>query len=318
MTALDPINVVFARIGKFFSDSTKKTYNYWKQLNTGLKILLSTAACILSFAIIFFFISFNEAIRLNFSPTTEGVKNLTTVFDIPIKSFGAFLGIVTLFVAIKRMIANDQQVKIAYEQNRLSNYFKFRDEFAKHFVHSKTLKYARISTQSPIPAEEIFLPLFNQLYGSYKKFSTDVLDEVKVDLEIFLNKINNCRLNKITVKEFELAEEEVFQELFKLIYMEAFYNRVRNVLAFQESAFLNYFEKNKLYKNEQNAGYVEYCIQIYCVLNFIDELNGFTALTNNYDFRKLRINVTDYVRKNIGKNIIRIDYELLKTNSNYK
>lgn len=187
-----------------FRKLIKEKWLNWKSLEFSLRSLYVFGILLFIAAFIFLLISINEAASLRFEFSTLGVSMLTQIFEAPIKSFGALLGIVTLYAALKRMKANDEQVKIANkqielvsEQNRISNYFKFRDEFIAHFKkHSYTCRFIRKFVDKNFVEETLLFHAYEIIFGTITSFTAKMQLEMKRQLQEYLTHAERNFLNQ--------------------------------------------------------------------------------------------------------------------------
>lgn len=205
---MSPENAV-ARLGELI----KEKWLNWKNLEFSLRSLYAFGAFLFLAAVIFLLISINEAASLQFEFSSHGVSTLAQIFDAPIKSIGALLGIVTLYAALKRMKANDEQVKIANaqikiasEQNRLSNYFKFRQEFVDHFAKQE-ISEILASTMEKTLVENTLSGLYNFLYGNYNNFDSNMIKTTRDLINKYYEGVNGLLINK----NASLKDEESFR-----------------------------------------------------------------------------------------------------------
>lgn len=128
--------------------------------------------------------------RLNTSP--EGFDSFLDIFDFPIKAFAGSLALFTIYVTLRRMKTSEEQLKttrvqisLITEQNRISNYFKYREEFTKHFEAGLIHKFYRKFVDDKAIAQELYYPLFQYFYGTLKDFTGEIKPAVRNEVEMF-------------------------------------------------------------------------------------------------------------------------------------
>lgn len=110
--------------------------------------------------------------------TYEGFEFFLDIFDFPIKALAGALALFTIHVTLRRM-------KLSEEQNRISNYFKFREEFTKHFEAGLIHKFYRKFVDDKAVAQELYYPLFQYFYGTLKDFTGEIKPTVRDEVEMF-------------------------------------------------------------------------------------------------------------------------------------
>lgn len=168
-------------------------YKGWKKNSVILKLfsILSTLLFCISL-ISSILISINSDVAsLNMAFSYEGFDNFLTIYSFPLKSFAGFLALFTIYVTLKRTYAAEKQIEIALEQNRISNYFKYRDEFVKHMEAGSFYKYYLFYVDEKGRPQEIFYSLFNYCYGSILDFDNKIKPGVINEIHSFFKEIRN-------------------------------------------------------------------------------------------------------------------------------
>lgn len=162
-------------------------YKGWKKNSFLLKLfsILSTLLfCITIISSILISI-YSDVNSLSLDFSYEGFENFLSIYSFPLKSFAGFLALFTIYVTLKRTYAAEKQIEIMSEQNRISNYFKYREEFVKHCQHSLYAKYYYQFVDSQSSNEEIFHPIFEYYFGSLTSFNNKIRDDVYRDVLAF-------------------------------------------------------------------------------------------------------------------------------------
>lgn len=163
-------------------------------LNYPISLKTFSLASLLVFLISFFswIVIFIKSIHIPLDPSAEGLDEFLRLYSFPIKSFAGFLALITVFATIKRVIITDEQLKVAStqlqlvsEQNRLSNFFKYREEFVNHMTSSYFHKfYSKVHPSKS--SKELYYPYFYELYGSVKDFNATLNPNALTDISDFL------------------------------------------------------------------------------------------------------------------------------------
>ena len=89
-----------------------------------------------------------------YTPNSDGFTNFFTFFNAPIKSFGAFLALLTLYITFERADLNRHNIN-------LNNYYKHMDEFIK--MMEDVQKEITSDKQYPIKLLEAIMNSLNKL-----------------------------------------------------------------------------------------------------------------------------------------------------------
>jgi len=113
---------------------------------------------------------------LHCSFSINGFKEFFSYFDFPIKFLIGAVTCFTLGIAFLRAFQFDENLKIITQNNRFNNYFKFKEEFEKHFLKCRFVlilcpEYFR-------EPKQVVNHLFNSLYGTnIQDFNFRLLDK---------------------------------------------------------------------------------------------------------------------------------------------
>jgi len=101
---------------------------------------------------------------LVYSLSFGAFNNFFKYFDFPIKFMVGAIASFTLGVTFLRAFQFDESLKILDQNNRFNNYFKFKEEFEKHFLKSRIVSI--LSPEYFKEPKQIVSYLFNYLYGT--------------------------------------------------------------------------------------------------------------------------------------------------------
>lgn len=283
-----------------------RSYIFSIQLFDGLSILIFLIA-VLSFLWILFF----ESWQYNWDGSGKGFETFVSIYSFPIKSFGVFLALITLIYAIKRANTTEGQLKTAeaqltavIEQNRLSNYFKFREEFVKHFVHldiSNFIECINNNTNSTI--ENIYFKLFHKLYGSYNNFNENMLEDVRQSIDGFYENVYASSLNRKIIPKPDTDVEELLSDFEVTIETDSI------VLLLQEWHYqLAEVCSQHIEQNAQKQSSFPYfdlrvLLEYYFVTVFLDALISFTGYEPTKSIQVVTTNFFLLLRRRYATNI---------------
>lgn len=215
-------NTKLFNICTFMKKRIIETFSQWKQnpiilrVFSGLGLLLFVISVLSTILITIF----SKVTFLSWNLSHLGFENILDIYDFPLKSFAAFLALFTIYVTLKRTRAAEQQIELTnkqimlnVEQNRISNYFKYRDEFVKHFEVGNFHKYYR-SYINEDTAAGVYNPLFNKLYGSIRDFNHEIKAYILEDIQLLFSEANDFTL--IKKKKTQLPNEP--HELIDFLY----------------------------------------------------------------------------------------------------
>ena len=106
-----------------------------------------------------------------------GVDNFIQLFTNSIKVLTALLAVITLRIALQRLLSSNEQVSQVIDNNLFNNFYKHRDMFNNAI--SKSTIINRFSSIVNIPAEYSLITSYNYLYyKNYRDFKPQVNDGV--------------------------------------------------------------------------------------------------------------------------------------------
>ena len=102
--------------------------------------------------------------------------NFFIYFDFPLKFIVGAIACFTLAVTFLRAYQFDDNLKIINSNNRFNNYFKFKEEFEKHFLKSRFV--SMLCPEYFKEPKQVINHLFISLYGtSINEFKFGVLEK---------------------------------------------------------------------------------------------------------------------------------------------
>lgn len=132
--------------------------------------------------------------QLTFDCSFEGFKNFFTYFDFPLKFIVGAIACFTLGVTFLRAFQFDDNLKIINSNNRFNNYFKFKEEFEKHFLKSRFVSI--LCPEYFNEQKQVINHLFITLYGTnIQDFNFRVLDKPYNELKDSAQKAKQLFLN---------------------------------------------------------------------------------------------------------------------------
>jgi hypothetical protein len=137
--------------------------------------------------------------KLVFDPSSNGFNNFLDFFKFPISLMAAFLASLTIHFTIKRINQTDNQLNILSDNNRFNNYYKFNEEFKKHFEGQELFSLYKKTFPSNSDSEinNNLQSLFKYFYGdNHSVFTTRILPNELQKVIEYLTKIDSCQLNK--------------------------------------------------------------------------------------------------------------------------
>lgn len=313
MTPEDAVERLTSRLIKELRNAWVNFTNY----SYSLKLLMVLVILSIPALIITFLISLVDSFKYNLSLTPNGVKIIFGLYDAPIKIFAALIGLVTVFTAIKRMQANDKQVAIAekqmtvvLEQNRLSNFFKYREEFVNHMVTTSFHRYYSIARSTTDPSE-LYYPLFYNLYGTSKEFNSIIKEDIARMLHDFIHqhiRLANDRgsfLNRFYTREelstdIKKLENDIPPiEIFEIIFS-----------AFSIAYSINrYFKNEKHFSGEEKSESAVFkLIEYYLGILLIKDLRGFVGGFENDAENKSLLYISTNLQMLTGCSIFNYPY----------
>ena len=145
-----------------------------------------TSILIFLFAVLFLILDFISAKVFDFDFSTAGVDNFLNLYDNTIKSLVAFLAILTLYIASKKLNTSIEQTEAVFENNKFNNYFKHKEYFFDHL--SKSTIVTKFSKTSQIPPYYSLAFTYNYFYKSdYKLFVPEIKSSAHAVIEDYQN-----------------------------------------------------------------------------------------------------------------------------------
>ncbi len=124
----------------------------------------------------------------------EGFRGFFTYFEFPIKFLIGSVACLTLGVTFLRAYQTDENLKIINQNNRFNNYFKFKEEFDKHFLKSRFVSI--LCPEYFREPKQVVNHLFITLYGTnIQDFNFRVLDKPYNELRDSAQKAQQLLLN---------------------------------------------------------------------------------------------------------------------------
>lgn len=228
---------------------------------------------------------FSGVLISSWNLSNSSFENLLNIYSFPVKSFAAFLALLTIYVTLKRMKATEQQIELTQkqiqinlEQNRISNYFKYRDEFVKHFESGRFHKFYRGYLNEENNVEGIYYPIFNFFYGSIKEFDHNIKDNLLVDIQLLyddankftLFRRNDTRRDINTLIKYFHDTTNSWESIIRSSYFDITFRMA--------TAFVNSNEKIKEYVEELGDGPFIEMMGLYFNILLLNELKAFAGI----------------------------------------
>ena len=127
----------------------------------------------------FIWIGIDQKLSINLS--YQATKDFFSFFEFPIKFLVASVACFTLGITFLRAYQFDENLRISTSHNLFNNYFKFREEFEKHF--SKSRLVSLVCPNYIKEPRQVINYLFVTLYGTdIQNFSFKVSDKLYSEL----------------------------------------------------------------------------------------------------------------------------------------
>ncbi len=149
----------------------------------------------LSISTITFLSSISDNKNSSFDWTNNGYEYFLNLYSFSIKSFGAFLVLLTIFLTLKRMEQTQEQIDLIKKQNSITNYYITKEKFEDYFLRSK---FKEILDKI---AEEFGIRKFDKTeINNLFNYSFDVLENFSLNtskkFNSLIEELNNIPLNK--------------------------------------------------------------------------------------------------------------------------
>lgn len=154
-----------------------------KLLRLTIYAILATLAI---FLICVFYIELLSAINLDFNFTKSGFENFFHHYSLSIKLLTSFLALLTLLIAIERLILTDKQIFRINENNKFNNYLKHRELFGEMIAKSEL--YRKYSNSGASELEYELITSHQFFYNKDFRTFTPEINEQVFDLTEKLDK----------------------------------------------------------------------------------------------------------------------------------
>ena len=218
------------------------------------------------------------AIQGNLLPelSPDGFNKFLDYYDFPLKVFAAFLITMTLSIAIYRSIQTEKLIRVNTEQNRVSNYYKFKEELLTHFENSQLSRYFEKGESF----KRIIKPRIDELFGSFTTFGEDRIIRVVSNLEEALIVLQDSFINHNFYSTNEFANQKLeLHEKARKLFTDAFYENNLVSLIYLTDYHIEFLNKNFSYTPQQASrleqGYVKSFLNIFLPALFVKILNDF-------------------------------------------
>ncbi len=284
-------------------------YKGWKKNSFILKLFSSLSTLLFFITIISSILIsiYSDVNSLGLDLSYEGFDNFLTIYSFSLKSFAGFLALFTIYVTLKRTRAAEKQIEIMSEQNKLNNYFQFRNAFVMHFESSDFWKLIKKFHPRSMTPKEVFYKVFYQLYGSYTDFDPKFNKRVLSQFNILRTLLDNPNVAS-ELFLFDSPEkiygfmEEIGKSEYKGFILTNF---LSSVLSITYMAEVNLGDN--LYYKEKGSE-LRQIIALYFDVLFLKELGIFASIELN-KLAFLEINIHLFL-KGIGINYLPEDFLL--------
>lgn len=139
-------------------------------------------------------------------PTSKNWSNLLSVFDFPLKVLAGTIVLITIKVTIKRIIQTEDTLDIMYKNlkvtrdnldnsinnNKLNNYFLFKEKFESYFLDSKSFKLLKANFE--LSEKTLLNRIFSDfICRDYSEFQPDMPDRTKNNIKDFIQLIEQTK-----------------------------------------------------------------------------------------------------------------------------
>lgn len=187
--------------------------------------------------------------NLTYLGTSEGFKNLFNIFEVPIKSFAAFIALITVYVTLERADLNRHNINMNNYYKHLEEFGRMMNEFQKEVLSEKKshtkLLVSIMDDLNSLDIRRLYSHWYGKQFDSKHMILKENIKSVKRYYSMILSFENYDDLSKANFGEFgKILSDLGFNSIINKI------NIKKDYLDYYEHSFVEIIERILDFSNE--------------------------------------------------------------------